>query len=250
MRPTKTRMAVSTRTTLSTTSAPPSGTGTFEPYFKGANVLTDPNFENFRDNSGGWYFPDRIGGSTMFTVPFLDLTCPSFLRWPDGSCTENLLVGWCQTSGPYGSQLDDSNTDPMWHISTFDSLGQYGAVWFQWGRAVGSIVPAELSAFSPSTAPFSCRVEPGDSVNWSGNIRCGVSSGASVVLILRFYNSSGSLFLVSQTSSAINSTRAVYSIAQTAPAGAHYLRSTFAFTGTGFTPSATLVVDSAKLGIT
>lgn len=249
-----TRLGTSTRVPSNVMAgAPGGGDGAdFEPYFRGANVLTDPEFENFRDNSGGWYHWDRKGGSSMFTLPFVDLTCPSYLRWPDGSCAVNLLVGWAQTSGPYGSQLLDNPSDPMWHITTFDARAiEYGAYWMRWSGAHNTLVPAELTAFSPYTPPFSCRVEPGDSIVWSGWVRVSAIAGVpQIILILRWYNSSGNLTNVTQgATTALTTTRTLYSYAQTAPPGAYYLRATYAFAGTG-DYATVVVVDSATLGVT
>lgn len=252
MKRTLTRLGTSTRVPSNARAKSPSSASEFEPYFTGANILTDPEFENFRDNSGGWYHWDRTGGSSMYTLPFVDLTCPVFLRWPDGSCAERLLVGWVQTSGPYGTQLLDWATDPMWHITTFDARAiEYGAYWMRWSGARNTLVPAELTAYSPYTPPFSCRVEPGDSIVWSGWVRVSSTEGTpQIILILRWYNSSGSLINVTQgTTTALSTTRTQYSYSQTAPSGAHYLRATFAFAGTGTSFTVT-VLDSARLGVT
>lgn len=237
----------------------PTGGPEFEPYFRGANVLTDPSFENFRDNSGGWYWPTRDGGTTMYTLPMVDLACPYYLRWPDGSCaTESqAVVGWCQTSGPYGTQNLDWATDPMWRVSTLlPYAGQYGAVWFRWSGAHNTIVPAELTAYSAYTPPFSCRVEPGDSVSW--NARCRVSYASvpagldtpKIIMILKFYNSSSTLLTVSQSTPVdLTITYTNYTHATSAPSGSHYLRATVAFNGDGW-PNTMGFVDSARLGIT
>lgn len=250
MKRTLTRLGTSTRVSSNARAKSPSDMEAFEPYFRGANVLTDPEFENFRGNSGGWYHWDRIGGSSMYTIPFVDLTCPDFLRWPDGSCAERLLVGWAQTSGPYGIQSPDQPTDPMWHVTTFDARAiEYGAYWLRWSGT--NLTPAELSAYSPYTPPFSCRVEPGDSVVWSGWLRVSSTTGIpQVILILRWYNSAGSLINVTQgTATSLTITRTQYSYSQTAPSGCHYLRATYAFAGTGALGTIT-VVDSARLGVT
>lgn len=102
MKRTLTRLGTSTRVPSNARAKAPGEAGEeFEPYFLGPNVLTDPEFENFRDNSGGWYWWDREGGVSTYTLPYLDLDCPSFLLWPDGTCAEKLLVGWVQSTGPY-----------------------------------------------------------------------------------------------------------------------------------------------------
>lgn len=140
----------------------------------------------------------------------------------------------------------------MWHVTTFDSKTlEYGAIWFQWSGEPDTLVPGELTAFSPYTPPFTCRVEPGDAVTFVGWMRVSHIEGApQTILILRWYNSAGSLLSVTQGAlSNLTLTRTQYTLGPiTAPSGVHYLRASYGFSGVG-TPYTTTVVDSARLGI-
>lgn len=139
----------------------------------------------------------------------------------------------------------------MWHITTFDPRNpQYGAIWFKWSGEIDTLVPGELAAFSPYTAPFSCRVNPGDTVTFEGYARVSEVFGApQILIVLRWYNSAGGAIGVSQSAASnLSKTRTLYTHTQSAPAGVHYLRASFAFAGVGDTYTVT-VVDSARLGI-
>jgi hypothetical protein len=140
----------------------------------------------------------------------------------------------------------------MWHVSTFDARNiEYGAIWFKWSGELDTLVPGELTAFSPYTPPFTCRVEPGDSVVWSGWCRVSSAEGTpQIILLLRWYNSAGTLLSITEgTATNLTITRTQYTLSQTAPPGSHYLRASFAFAGTGAEYTVT-VVDSARLGVT
>ena len=83
MRKGLTRAIISNKTVLSRAPSPRGAPDTLDPYHTGANILTDPGFENFVDNSGGWNWPDREGGASTYVVPKLTISCPSHLLLPD-----------------------------------------------------------------------------------------------------------------------------------------------------------------------
>lgn len=141
----------------------------------------------------------------------------------------------------------------MWHVTTFDSNNpQYGAIWFKWAGEEDTLLPGELTAFSPYTPPFTCRVEPGDSVIWSGWCRVSDTTNTpQIILLLRWYSTAGGLLSVTQgTTTNLTTTRTQYTLGPiTAPPGVHYLRASYAFAGTGL-PFTVVVVDTARLGVT
>lgn len=251
MRSIKTRASISSSVKALSFARPPQGAPeSLDPYFKGPNVLIDPGFENYVANSGGWYWPSRDIGVNDQVLPYLDVTSPSFLRYPNGYATKS-LVSWCQTSGPYASSgLGD---DQAWKISTVDPhSGDYHAAW--WHTQNDSIPPGELCAISPWLAsPFSARVESGDSVSWSAYLVQG-RAYVAVSMTLRFYTATNSLILVSVPTPTVVSTSAYtqYSHSTSAPPGSKYLRCcmTFSLSAGSSTNWNSLYVDTCVLGIT
>lgn len=256
MKKTLSRLSVTDRTGAYRFDAP-KGTPTAgqDPYFKGANILSDPSFENFVVNSGNWYYPERPGGSDVFTLPHFRPDCPTFLEYPNYACADRLLVSWCQTSGPYfldtGVDIDLASGQ-AWRVSNWlPDTGDYAAVWFDW-TAGGGDVPGELSVICPfMTAPFSARVEPGDAVLWQGKVRVGDVTGTPAVqMTLRWYRSNWNQIYTSAGSvTALTTSYTNYSLSAGAPSGAYYLRASFTFSG-GAGNIMPLQVDTCSLGVT
>lgn len=248
-----TRAKISNQTVISLAKAPTGGPQTIDPYFTGGNILTDPGFENFVDNSGGWYYWDRPGGATSYTIPKLTIHCPRYLYYPDLTCiTQPSFVAWAQSSGTY--QTSDLREDHSWKVSTHDPhSGDYHAMWVRWLDDSG-FPPGNIMPFSPFiSAPHSARVEPGDTVTWSAYLYyAGDGWQGSTVPILQFYNSGGSIVHQAQgATSSLTTTYTQYSVSTTAPAGSYYLRAIFSFSGT-LRPGDdhySVFFDTASLGI-
>lgn len=244
----KSRAQVSSQTTLSRASSP-HGAPTVgrDPYFQGANILTDPGFENFVANSGGWHWPSRPKMLETYLLPKLNITCPSYMMWPDLTCTDETLVGWFQVTGPYES--DGSKEDQGWKVSVHDPhTGDYHAVWWEWNN--GGIPPGELGVISPFIdAPFSARVNPGDTVTWSGYAKVDSITGTpQMFLVIRFYAPNFSIIGGYQsTTSSLTTTYTQYSVSGVAPSGTHYIRAYFAFVGSG--NDSWVAIDTASLGV-
>lgn len=249
MRLTKTRGQISNQTSLVNAKAPHGApTAGPAPYFTGPNVLTDPGFEGFVGNSGGWYWPTRPETLETYVIPKFDITCPSYMEWPDGTCTDQTLVGWFQGAGAYSST--GLKEDEAWKISVHDPhSGDYHAVWWQYDHS--GIPPAELCAFSPFIfSPFSARVNPGDSLDWAAYSKVAAITGTpQVSMILRFYTSSFSFITASQsTFTNLTTSYAQYSHSAFAPSGSYYVRACLAFLG-GTDNLQAVYVDTASLGV-
>lgn len=247
----KSRAQVSSQTTLSRArsphGAPTAGVGA---YFTGANILTDPGFEGFVDNSGGWHWPSRAQSLETYVIPKFDITCPSYMTWPDGTCVaaNNTLVSWFQGAGSFTS--DGDRDDQAWKVSVHDpQAGDYHAIYWWWDAS--GFPPPELCAFSPFIgAPFSCRVNPGDDITWSAYSKVFATTGTpQVSMVLRFYNQSFGLIAASQSSFAnLTTSYAQYSHTATAPSGSYYLRACLSFLG-GTGNEWPVYVDTAVLGV-
>jgi hypothetical protein len=251
MKVAKTRASISSQTTLANARAPHGPpTAGLEPYFRGPNILTDPGFENYVANSGGWHYPSRPDGETNYVLPLLSLTCDSYLRLPNGECNELTLIAWAQPNLPYegtGSRYDD-----WWKVSVHDPhSGDYHAVWWMWDNGDG-LPPSEITAFSPFIrAPFSARVNAGDAVSWS--IYCKIISAVGtpqITMILRFFRQNYSITgTVSTVPIALTpGGYTQFSVSGNAPPGTYYVRAVVGFSG-GVGNIAPVFLDSAVLGV-
>ena len=243
-------MLVSSQTVLSVASSPRGAPDTLDPYFTGTNILTDPGFENFVDNSGGWWWPDREGGASTYALPKLTVLCETHLFLPDGTCTPASFIAWAQLAGLY--VVDDLREDYAWKVSVDDpQAGDYHAAWWRWDIGA-AIPPGDICAFSPFIdAPHSARVNAGDTVDWSAYLKVTSTTGTPQTFpYVQFYTSGGSSVRLDKgTTSNLTGTYTQYSMNVVAPASAHYMRCAFGFVqGTGNT--APLRMDTAVLGVT
>jgi hypothetical protein len=244
----RTSGTITSQTTLRIAPAPRGAPQALDPYHTGANILTDPGFENFVDNSGGWYWNDRDGGASTYALPKLTVLCPSHLELPDGSCAPESFVAWAQLAGSY--VVNDVNEDFAWKVSVNSpQAGDYHAIWVRWWNGVP---PGDICAFSPFiNAPHSARVNAGDGVTWSAYLKVFKTSGTPQAYpYIQFYNSGGSsIQLVKGTTSSLTTSYVQRSMSVTAPAGAHYMRCAFGFLQGTNNPHP-VYLDSAVLGVT
>lgn len=253
MRKRYTRATVSSRIpALAKAVAPGGAPESIDPYFRGPNVLTDPGFENTVANSGGWYWKDRPGGSDMHSLPYLDLSCPTWLRYPDGTCAEKSFISWAHCTGPY--IVDDLRLDACWKVSTWNpDSGYWHALWVSWnqgGTGRGGNLPGEICVLNPwLSGPFSARVNPGDSVTWSVRATTAPYLGSQALAHVRFYSGSyTNLAIVSGTPVTLTASYQTVSMSTVAPPGTVYVRGEVGFYG-GTTNPFPLCVDSAVLGV-
>lgn len=244
----RTRAKISNQTVISLAKSPTGGPQTIDPYFTGPNILTDPGFENFVDNSGGWHHLDRSwGGSTTYTLPLLTVNCPTYLYLPGLTCMPEALIAWAQLNGPY--TINDLTADTGWKVTISNPhSGDYHAIWLDW---ISNSIPGEIVAFSPFiSAPHSARVNPGDTVTWSAYLMITDVRGTPQTFpYLQFFNSSGSaIWTTLGTATNLTTTYAQVSMNVVAPAGSHYVRAVFGFQGDGF-QSIHTYFDTASLGI-
>lgn len=209
--------------------APKGPPGTLDVYFKGTNVLVDPSFDQFVQMTGGWDYRSRSTTVTNdYALPYLDVSCPNYLKYSDGICIESSLPTWCQTSGPY--EAFGLGTDQAWKVSLVEPRsGTYHAAWWSWSN--GDIPPGELCPINPYlSAPFSARVEPGDSVTFSYWVKTGSGYGvltpSEAFATVRFYNASFSLLRADVSTPVVTGTTytQISSNTVSAPAGAKYVR--------------------------
>ena len=246
-----TRGRVTNQTTLAHAAAPHGApTAGPAPYFRGPNVLTDPGFENHVFNSGGWHWLSRPDENTNYVLPRIDLTSPSWLRWPNGQFADKSLGGWAQATTPYTG--DGTRYDSYWKVSVHDPHGgDYHAVWWMFANGSG-LPPAEICAFSPwIDAPFSARVNPGDAITWSARLKVEATTGTPQARpYLRFFrpdfSSNGTAL---GTFANLTTSYTQYSVSTTAPPSSHYVRACFAFLG-GSGNDRPVFLDSAILGVT
>lgn len=246
------RGSISSQTTLSRARAPHGApTAGSAPYFTGANILTDPGFESFVENSGGWWWVDRYDANTTtsYALPRIDLTCTdSYLSLPDGTCATKTFTGWAQANTPYDT--DGDRDDNAWKVSVHNPhSGDYHAIWWEWNS--NGFFPADICAFSPFiSAPFSARVKPSDAVTWSAYLKVSFTTGTPACFpFVRFFDQSFTVVgTVLGTLTNLTTSYAQFSMSTSAPPNSYYMRACFGFSG-GSGNEWPVQMDTAVLGV-